>query len=887
MQHLTGSVVSYPPDQESSYAQELLPDAGRPQRVMTPRADAGPAVEDCDSPPDELFHSSPKPLAGVRFGPESAPGPSGRRPEHLRDMLACSRRRAVNRLQHALGDMQDMALTGKLPECWDWILNSRLVFLAKKSGLKPRPVRVGELWRRVIAKRALHKHLPRIRQVMLEAHQYGVAIPGGAEILVHARRVLEECICQDPANGVWAVIDADLVNCFPSLEWDGVDETMSDALPDIAPWTAWCHKVAADIELPSGRIHRAARGAEQGDPHGSLQAGLVLARCVREALADVSAQRGEKPHAFTMWFADDGQLICRPADVHDILVALDAALARAGATRGTVPDAKTVARFVGHPEALLAHAADPRNAEWATDHVRATCHIGEPNCDIEVLGAIVGTDAGRETQFQTKVDKLAGLHDALATLAEAPVEMVLGRLCADVSKVNYLLRLAGDTLSPEVVSSHDTEQRRFLGTLLGGGLHDMAFAQAASGVRDGGLGFRTAALTRQAAAVASRVEARSFVQHLFNDMSAAGVAIPGCMARYDRQVEDSVHSMCQSLTPGRADAVRTCCADAALQADARFAAFREGRRDSPPGAPVGAGHAGAGLLHGPETQDEEHPAASQARLQSRLSRIVDANAVDEVSSDLTSRELWDDVRRVNELRDDSVSHEWLWAIGRDAPGELPADEFITAVRLRLGADHADESVPCRSCGRAFLCPKAYHALCCACGPSTRGHNEVRDVLLDYTRLADATAEPEVLGLIASAPGSRPADILTTALSMNQGTALDVGIASPHAVASGKDCTETMRKRKEAKYAPFRTELVDAHVVYRPLIWSCYGREHPDTTAVLHALCRRAARRQGLADHLPLLARVRAAVGIALARRNARMVHACLRQPAPLGWAAVR
>jgi hypothetical protein len=218
---------------------------------------------------------------------------------------------------------------------------------------------------------------------------------------------------------------------------------------------------------------------------------------------------------------------------------------------------------------------------------------------------------------------------------------------------------------------------------------------------------------------------------------------------------------------------------------------------------------------------------------------------------------------------------------------LPADEFITAVRLRLGADHADESVPCRSCGRAFLCPKAYHALCCACGPSTRGHNEVRDVLLDYTRLADATAEPEVLGLIASAPGSRPADILTTALSMNQGTALDVGIASPHAVASGKDCTETMRKRKEAKYAPFRTELVDAHVVYRPLIWSCYGREHPDTTAVLHALCRRAARRQGLADHLPLLARVRAAVGIALARRNARMVHACLRQPAPLGWAAVR
>ena len=34
------------------------------------------------------------------------------------------------------------------------------------------------------------------------------------------------------------------------------------------------------------------------------------------------------------------------------------------------------------------------------------------------------------------------------------------------------------------------------------------------------------------------------------------------------------------------------------------------------------------------------------------------------------------------------------------------------------------------------------ALCCACGPSTMGQNEVRDMLLDYTRLADATAEPK-------------------------------------------------------------------------------------------------------------------------------------------------
>ena len=50
------------------------------------------------------------------------------------------------------------------------------------------------------------------------------------------------------------------------------------------------------------------------------------------------------------------------------------------------------------------------------------------------------------------------------------------------------------------------------------------------------------------------------------------------------------------------------------------------------------------------------------------------------------------------------------------------------------------------------------------------------------------------------------------------------------------------------------------------------------SVVLMAIARRAARRRGLADFRPLLARARAAIGVALARRTARMVHACLRRP---------
>ena len=86
---------------------------------------------------------------------------------------------------------------------------------------------------------------------------------------------------------------------------------------------------------------------------------------------------------------------------------------------------------------------------------------------------------------------------------------------------------------------------------------------------------------------------------------------------------------------------------------------------------------------------------------------------------------------------------------------------------------------------------------------------------------------------------------------------------------------TLRRRKLRCYAAYDAELTQSGVDYRPLPWSCYGREHADTSSALVALARRAARRLGRASHLPLLAKVRAGVGVALARRAARMVIRCL------------
>lgn len=267
-------------------------------------------------------------------------------------------------------------------------------------------------------------------------------------------------------------------------------------------------------------------------------------------------------------------------------------------------------------------------------------------------------------------------------------------------------------------------------------------------------------------------------------------------------------------------------------------------------------------------EDSEHPASAAARklqLQHALAGLVDRDFCDKLSANSL---------RLKELQDDTVSSDWLWALDPRADTVLEPDAYVAAARLRLGAGFATEALPCRACV-GMLDADGLHALCCARGESTRGHNDVRDAVFDLVRMADATAEKEVLGLLETAPGSRPADILTTAVSPGLASALDVGIAAPHARHAGGDCTEAMRARKRAAYARHLPALQADGVEYRPLVWSCWGREHPDTTAVLSQLARQAARRRGMASSASLLHRARAQIGAAIARRAAGMLRACL------------
>ena len=143
-------------------------------------------------------------------------------------------------------------------------------------------------------------------------------------------------------------------------------------------------------------------------------------------------------------------------------------------------------------------------------------------------------------------------------------------------------------------------------------------------------------------------------------------------------------------------------------------------------------------------------------------------------------------------------------------------------------------------------------------------------------MADTTAKREVLGLLDTAPGLRPADILTSAIVPSLSSALDIGVAAPHALHAEDHCCETMRLRKVHYYRDHLEDLRLQGIIYTPLVWSRWGREHEETTKVLRQIARAAARRRG-DKYDAVLSILRDAIGAALARRSAAMLLSCMPQ----------
>ena len=67
----------------------------------------------------------------------------------------------------------------------------------------------------------------------------------------------------------------------------------------------------------------------------------------------------------------------------------------------------------------------------------------------------IGTAEERNVFFEQRLDKFIQLRDELADIEDAGIELILGRLCANISRVTHLLRAHGCHLCPQLVAKFD------------------------------------------------------------------------------------------------------------------------------------------------------------------------------------------------------------------------------------------------------------------------------------------------------------------------------------------------------------------------------------------------------------------------------------------------
>ena len=277
-----------------------------------------------------------------------------------------------------------------------------------------------------------------------------------------------------------------------------------------------------------------------------------------------------------------------------------------------------------------------------------------------------------------------------------------------------------------------------------------------------------------------------------------------------------------------------------------------------------------GILFPAGGEDPERPEA-EPRLQARLGALPARLLIERVEHRLEDSRDLAELALLRDLRAQDIDHGWLWEMGGEGADALLPPEFLLAARMRIGAPVFLDAGPCARCGENRGLSGA-HAVCCAPGEATRGHNRTRDVLLGLASLADGSARPEVAGLVPGAPALRPADILTDA-AFGRLSALDVSIVAPHASGAGRDAVATRVQGKMQFYAPYLDALAEAGVAYRPLVWSAWGRPHEDAATAITTMAAAAGRRSGAPPAI-LAARARTCVGVTIWRQAARMVAAC-------------
>jgi len=230
----------------------------------------------------------------------TAPGPSGLSPTHLKDALEAPEskhlRRELLRFVHLL-------MSGHVhPRAMKYFGRAVLMPKPHKHG-RLRPIAIGETLRRLVARCAL-KCAPARRAIAgLPPLQCGLGVPRATSTVAIG---LQQLVHAGGPIGNWAILKIDVRNAFNCIRRPKIREVVQREVPELSSFVHMTHTEFSELYLTGNVVLQSEVGLQQGDPISILLFALALHDVVTKAHQALEAHAASDTVVWSQWYLDDG-----------------------------------------------------------------------------------------------------------------------------------------------------------------------------------------------------------------------------------------------------------------------------------------------------------------------------------------------------------------------------------------------------------------------------------------------------------------------------------------------------------------------------------------------------------------------------------------------------
>ena len=198
------------------------------------------------------------------FSNITAAGISKMYPEHLLHAVMCTVPDQSKEPISSITKVEKLASRGQLPSFVAPTFCSASLTALKKTKGGLRPIAVGEVFRRLIAK-CIAQEASSEAVELLSPIQLGVAFKCGAESIVHATKQTFQKLLNEKAR----LIQIDFKNAFNSSARSSALDAARKFVPALTPFASFCYSQHCKLFFNATHI-QSQSGVQQGDPLGPL-----------------------------------------------------------------------------------------------------------------------------------------------------------------------------------------------------------------------------------------------------------------------------------------------------------------------------------------------------------------------------------------------------------------------------------------------------------------------------------------------------------------------------------------------------------------------------------------------------------------------------------------